>query len=180
MIFMAEAATATTEAQDAHAGQKAQAEAQAKPAKARRPAARKAKKQEQVVFAFSKRKESVARASARKGTGTVRVNSALIETVKPRELQMLMLRPLYISPIAKDMAAGVDITVSVHGGGKSSQAQAVGGAIARVLAGMSEGDTLRHEYMRYDRSLIIDDSRRVEPKKFLGRKARARNQTSYR
>ena len=44
MIFMAEAATATTEAQDTHAGQKAQAEAQAKPAKARRPAAQKAKK----------------------------------------------------------------------------------------------------------------------------------------
>jgi ribosomal protein S9 len=34
--------------------------------------------------------------------------------------------------------------------------------------------------MHYDRFMIVDDSRRVEPKKFKGPKARARFQKSYR
>ncbi len=182
MMFMAEAAI-TTEVQNAPAGQHKEEpkELQAKPTKAKRATPKKrAKKQERTVFAMSKRKESVARASGTKGTGIVRINSALVSTIKPRELQMLMLRPLHISPMTTELAGNIDISVSVHGGGKSAQAQAVSGAIARVIAGFSDGDTLKKEYMRYDRSLIIDDSRRVEPKKFLGRKARARNQTSYR
>ncbi len=184
MMFMAEAQNPGTEAQapKAEAQPQPAAAAQAlKPAKAKRaPAKKRAKKAERIVFATSKRKESVARASAKKGTGVVRVNSRLGSTIKPREMQMMMLTPIYLSELARSAAAGIDIEVNVNGGGLSSQAQAVGGAIARVIMGFSEGDTMKKEYMRYDRSLVIDDSRRVEPKKFRGPKARARSQTSYR
>ena len=39
---------------------------------------------------------------------------------------------------------------------------------------------LKKEMIAYDRFLLIDDIRQVEPKKFKGRKARARFQKSYR
>ena len=39
---------------------------------------------------------------------------------------------------------------------------------------------IRMECMRYDRIMLVDDPRRVEPKKFKGPKARARFQKSYR
>ena len=72
------------------------------------------------------------------------------------------------------------ISVQVNGGGISGRAQAARSAIAKTLVGASESETLKRQYMSYDRNLLVDDHRRVEPKKFLGPKARARKQTSYR
>ncbi len=148
-----------------------------KPAQ-KKPSKRAAKPQ--VVFAKSKRKESVARASGRKGSGSIRINSKLISVYEPKELRAIMLRPVYVSDMTKELAHKIDISVNVSGGGVSSRAQAVSGAIARVIMGFSNGDTVKKEYLRFDRSLVIDDPRRVEPKKFRGPKARARTQTSYR
>lgn len=161
----------------------AQASAVSAPVEESKPTQKKSRKKvakPQVVFAKSKRKESVARASGRKGSGIVRVNSRLISVYEPRELRAIMLRPIYVSDITRDLARGIDITVNVNGGGVSSQAQAVSGAIARVIMGFAQGDTVKKEYLRFERSLVIDDPRRVEPKKFRGPKARARTQTSYR
>jgi small subunit ribosomal protein S9 len=185
-MFMADAATTTQEATTVQAAP-AQAKAPAKRQRAATAAApgaakkRTSKKQvERVLFFKSSRKRAVARSSIRKGTGIVRVNGFNINTLDPVELRALMLESLHISNITEDFAKGVDIDVSVNGGGQSGQAQAVRGAIAKAISGFADGDTIRAECMRYDRSLLVDDPRRVEPKKFLGPKARARFQKSYR
>ncbi|MCL5440291.1 MAG: 30S ribosomal protein S9 [Candidatus Marsarchaeota archaeon] len=138
------------------------------------------KKKEHIVLSKSKRKTSVARASAKSGTGKIRVNGTDINIIEPAEIRGMMLNSIKVSQLGNDISKRTDITVSVYGGGYSSQAQAVGAAIARCIADLDESGSVRKELMDYDRSLIVDDSRRVEPKKFLGPKARARFQTSYR
>lgn len=141
---------------------------------------RKAIKKTTVVFVKSKRKRCVARASAKAGSGIIRINRMNIDTVEPIEIREFILRPVKLSSITRDLAKHLDISINVHGGGLSSQAQAASSAIARVIAGFANSDTVKKELLHYDRHLMIDDIRRVEPKKFLGPKARARFQTSYR
>jgi small subunit ribosomal protein S9 len=155
-----------------------QQERQKKPARAA-PRKRAAKKTNQV-FADSKRKTSVARASAGSGKGKITINQKSVDLVKPWELREIMLEALNVSARAKEIAAKLDISVNVSGGGVSSQAQAVRGAIARCIAKSDPTDSVKRELLAYDRSMLVDDFRRVEPKKFLGPKARARFQTSYR
>jgi len=123
---------------------------------------------------------SIARGTARKGSGSIRVNGANVFTMKPEEVKHEILRPVYLNDMTKEIANGLDISINVKGGGISGQAQASGSAVAKLISKLAGSDTIRKEYMRYDRSLLKDDSRRVEPKKYLGPKARARNQTSYR
>ncbi len=166
----AEAKAETT----ASAGQEVQKKrAQQKPKK-------KAARKDKMVLSSSKRKEARARAVVKKGTGRIIINSVNADLIEPREFRSLMLEPLNISNIAKELSKGVDIEVNVQGGGRSAQAQAVRSAIAKGISEYAESDTIRKEYLHYDRSLLVDDPRRVEPKKFKGPKARARFQTSYR
>jgi small subunit ribosomal protein S9 len=184
---MAEAAAQNpAPAQAQEAAQAAQPKAPAKRARPQGAAAsgapkrRSSKKVERLVLVKSGRKTAVARATVKKGTGIIRVNGFDISTMEPVELRSLMTESLHISSITEEFAKGVDISVNVRGGGQSGQAQAVRGAIAKGISEFSESDVIRSECMSHDRSLLVDDSRRVEPKKFLGTKARARFQKSYR
>ncbi|HIH50285.1 MAG: 30S ribosomal protein S9 [Candidatus Micrarchaeaceae archaeon] len=138
------------------------------------------KKETKVVFVKSKRKSAIARASAKPGTGRIHVNGFDINVCEPLELRRIMAEPIGVSSITRDIARGLDININVHGGGISSQAQAVRNVIAKSIEKSSGSDTVRKEYMRHDRFMLIDDARRVEPKKFKGPKARARFQKSYR
>jgi small subunit ribosomal protein S9 len=138
-----------------------------------------AKKAKRVVVA-SKRKTAIARASVAKGSGRVMINNISIDLIEPKEIRSLMLEPLKVSSLASDLASGLDIKVNVKGGGVSAQAQAVRGAVARGIAAYADTDTIKKEYMRYDVSLLVNDARRVEPKKFKGPKARTRFQKSKR
>jgi small subunit ribosomal protein S9 len=70
--------------------------------------------------------------------------------------------------------------IYVNGGGSSGQAQAARSALAKVIAKASGTDAVKKLYMEYDRTMLVDDVRQVEPKKFKGPKARARFQKSYR
>jgi len=146
----------------------------------RAPSKKSEKSAKQVVFIKSKRKMAVARASATPGSGKIRLNSFDINVFEPIQLRRLMLEPISVSKSTQDYAKRMDIKINVYGGGISSQAQAVRGAIAKSIAAFSGSDAVKSEYSRYDRFMIIDDSRRVEPKKFKGPKARARFQKSYR
>jgi small subunit ribosomal protein S9 len=132
------------------------------------------------AFVKSKRKAAVARASSSTGKGIIRVNGFEISTIMPLEYREMMMEPVNFSDTTRGIAAKMDIKVSVYGGGSSAQAQAVRSAIAKSIVEFSGADTLKKEYMHYDRFMIVDDSRRVEPKKFKGPKARARFQKSYR
>ena len=124
-----------------------------------------------------KRKECIARASIRKGRGIVRINSVRLDAIDNKYVRELISEPLHFAP---EVASGADISVTVVGGGQMGQAQACRVAIARALCGFSGDDLLKGKMIQYDRTLLTEDSRRIEPKKYKGPKARARFQKSYR
>ena len=135
------------------------------------------KKKEKVIFAKAKKKHAVARAALRKGTGILRVNKVRLQVIRPQLVKMLVEEPLLL---AGETAKEVDIAVTVKGGGFMGQAMAARGAIAKALARHAKGDALRKTFLKYDRQLLVDDARRKEPKKPLGKGARKKKQSSFR
>ncbi len=133
-----------------------------------------------VKVSRGKRKEAIARARMTNGSGEVTLNGVRVDLLKPKEIRELILEPLKISEEARALMKVSRIAVEVSGGGISGRAQAARSAIAKALVESSGSEALKRQYMAYDRNLLVDDHRRVEPKKFLGPKARARFQTSYR
>ena len=148
--------------------------------------ARKSKKKTAVNMS-GKRKTAIARATVRKGDGRVRINSKPLHIMEPELARRKALEPVLI---AEAMPSGnrlgdVDVAVIVEGGGQMGQVAAIRTAIARGLVkwnGGAEGDDeeLRDEYLRFDRSLLVNDPRRKEPKHQMGRGARKKWQKSYR
>ncbi|HUR61604.1 MAG: small subunit ribosomal protein [Thermoplasmata archaeon] len=130
-----------------------------------------------VVNTSGKRKTAVARAAAVKGSGKVRVNQVPIEIVEPKLARLKMEEPLLV---AGKKAEKLDITVSVAGGGVYGQADAVRTAIARAILDYTEDAELKEQYLAYDRTLLVNDTRVKESKKPLGRGARKKRQKSYR
>jgi small subunit ribosomal protein S9 len=130
-----------------------------------------------VVNTSGKRKTAVARAAAVKGSGKVRVNQVPLEIVEPKLARLKMEEPLLV---AGKKAEKLDITVSVAGGGVYGQADAVRTAIARAILDYTEDAELKEQYLAYDRTLLVNDTRVKESKKPLGRGARKKRQKSYR
>lgn len=130
-----------------------------------------------VVNTSGKRKTAVARATAVKGAGKVRVNHVPIEIVEPKLARLKMEEPLLV---AGKKAEKLDIAVSVSGGGVYGQADAVRTAIARAILDYTEDAELKEQYLAYDRTLLVNDTRVKESKKPLGRGARKKRQKSYR
>ncbi|RMZ23597.1 hypothetical protein D0859_12364 [Hortaea werneckii] len=84
-------------------------------------------------------------------------------------------------------AADVDIRVRVRGGGHTSQVYAIRQAIAKSIVAYYQKyidehskNQLKQALVAYDRTLLVADNRRMEPKKFGGPGARSRYQKSYR
>jgi small subunit ribosomal protein S16e len=89
--------------------------------------------------------------------------------------------------IGLDKFANVDIRVRVKGGGHTSQVYAIRQAIAKAIVAYYQKyvdeqskNELKKALIAYDRTLLVADPRRSEPKKFGGPGARARYQKSYR
>jgi small subunit ribosomal protein S9 len=131
-----------------------------------------------VTNTSGKKKTAIARATVTDGQGRVRVNSQPVELVEPELSRLKMLEPFRIAD--DDLREAVDIDVQVEGGGTSGQADAVRTAIARGLVQHTNDAELRDAYMEFDRSLLVNDVRQSEPKKWGGPGARARYQKSYR
>eukprot|EP00746_Dinoflagellata_sp_MGD_P163653 gnl/MRDRNA2_/MRDRNA2_91825_c0_seq1.p1 gnl/MRDRNA2_/MRDRNA2_91825_c0~~gnl/MRDRNA2_/MRDRNA2_91825_c0_seq1.p1 ORF type:complete len:153 (-),score=34.33 gnl/MRDRNA2_/MRDRNA2_91825_c0_seq1:45-503(-) len=148
----------------------------------------KSAKMEQVQT-FGRKKHSVAVAIVRTGSGQIRVNGCPIDLVKPDVLRLKVYEPLLL--LGKDRYAGatakLDIRVRVKGGGYTGQIYAIRQAIAKGVVAYyqkyideASKKEIKDILMSYDRSLIVADPRRCEPKKFGGRSARSRFQKSYR
>jgi small subunit ribosomal protein S9 len=131
-----------------------------------------------VTNTSGKKKTAVARATVSDGAGRVRVNARPVELVDPELARLKMLEPFRV--VGDDLREEVDIDVTVEGGGFSGQADAVRTAIARGLVEYTNDAELRDAYMEFDRSLLVNDVRQSEPKKWGGPGARARYQKSYR
>ena len=144
--------------------------------------ARKSKKP--AVNMSGKRKPASARATVRKGTGRSRLHSTPSHLMEPELARRKALEPVQIAE-AMGRLADVDVSIIVQGGGQMGQVDAIRTAIARGFVkwnGGAEGDDeeLRDEYLRFDRSLLVNDPRRKEPKHQMGRGARKKWQKSYR
>jgi small subunit ribosomal protein S9 len=131
-----------------------------------------------VTNTSGKKKTAVARATVREGTGRVRIDSQPVELVEPELARLKMMEPFRIAP--DELRDSVDVDVTVQGGGFSGQADAVRTAIARGLVEHTNDAELRDAFMSFDRSLLVNDVRQTESKKWGGPGARARYQKSYR
>ena len=130
-----------------------------------------------VTNTSGKKKTAIARATVRDGSGRVRINSRPVELTEPEPARLKMLEPFRLAEGKRD---GVDIDDRIEGGGVIGQADAARTAIARGLVEHSNDAELRDAYMEFDRSLLVNDVRQSESKKWGGPGARARYQKSYR
>lgn len=115
-----------------------------------------------AIVAVGKRKTAVARASLKKGTGKVTINRKPLKFYHPEIARLKIEEPVAIS---YPMSSGVDIDVTVCGGGVFGQADAARQAIARALVKFSKSAELKQKFVAYDRNLLIYDPRRPETRK---------------
>jgi small subunit ribosomal protein S9 len=119
------------------------------------------KKTPKIVFTVGKRKRAVARATFKKGTGKITINSRPMELVHTELAVLKMKEPLIL---AGDVWKSFDIDINVKGGGPMGQAEACRQAIARGLVDIF-GEELKKTFLSYDRNLLVSDHRRTEPHK---------------
>ncbi len=130
-----------------------------------------------VIVSVGKRKTSLAKATLKSGSGKIRINGSPLEILQPEMAKMRIMEPLIIFG---NNWKRYDIRVRVKGGGFMSQADAVRMAIATGLVQMSQDYEARSRMIEHDRTMLVGDPRRTEPKKFGGPSARSRYQKSYR
>jgi len=112
-----------------------------------------------------RRKEAVARARLRPGTGVLTINGRPFDVYFPTSAQqMVVSEPLRVAEVEESY----DIEASIHGGGVSGQAGALRMAIARSLADIDP--EMRPALKRA--GLLTRDARKKESKKYGLKKAR--------
>ena len=130
-----------------------------------------------VIHTSGKRKTAIARGKFREGKGRVRINKRPVELYDPELARLKIQEPL---TIAAEHLDNVDIDVKVVGGGVMGQAEAARMVIAKGLVEWTSDMELKEKFNQYDRTMLVGDPRRSEPKKYGGPGARARKQKSYR
>jgi len=137
------------------------------------------------VQTFGRKKTATAVAFVKKGTGIIKVNGVPITLLQPELLKLKTFEPVLV--LGADKFSGVDIRVRVKGGGTTSQIYAIRQAIAKGIVAYFQKyvdeqskRAIKETLVQYDRTLLVADPRRCEPKKFGGPSARARYQKSYR
>ena len=138
-----------------------------------------------VVYTHGKKKQAIANAVVQSGKGTITVNRIPLNSVEPKPLRIRLFEPILLAGVKHFQ--DLRIRVRVVGGGPTSQLYAARMAIAKGLVAWKqkfvdedEKAEIRRTFLSYDRSLLVADQRRREPKKYGGPGARARYQKSYR
>ena len=134
-------------------------------------------KMAKVIHTSGKRKTAIARATLKSGKGRVRINNKPVEFYQPELARLKIQEPL---ELAGKHTNRIDINISVQGGGVMGQAEASRTAIARGIIEWSGDEELQKLFQSYDRALLVNDTRRKEPKHPMGRGARKKRQKSYR
>merc|ERR1711881_149387 len=139
----------------------------------------------QSVQVFGRKKTATAVAYCKRGKGAIRVNGKPLTEIEPKALQSKLQEPVLL--LGKDKFADVDVRIRVKGGGRIAQIYAIRQALAKSLVAFYQKyvdeqskKTIKDTLVQFDRSLLVADPRRCEPKKFGGPGARARYQKSYR
>merc|ERR1712048_466280 len=137
------------------------------------------------VQTYGRKKTASAVAICKKGQGLIKVNGRPLDKIEPECLRLKLMEPLNV--VGEDRFSGVDIKVKVQGGGRVAQIYAIRQAVSKALVAHFQRfvdehskTILKQQLVAYDRTLVVADPRRSEPKKFGGPGARARYQKSYR
>ena len=135
-------------------------------------------KKEKNKIISGKRKTSVAKAHIIEGNGKITINNIPYELLN--EFHKLSIEePIRIAKnFIKDM--NFNIVVKVSGGGRESQIEAARLAIAKSFVEKSKSQKLREALNKYDKHLLVADTRRKEAYKPGDSKARAKRQSSKR
>merc|ERR1711915_517371 len=135
------------------------------------------------VQTYGRKKTANAVAICKKGQGLIKVNGRPLDKIEPECLKLKLMEPLNI--VGEERFSGVDI--KVKGGGRVAQIYAIRQAVSKALVAYYQRfvdehskTILKQQLVAYDRTLMVADPRRSEPKKFGGPGARARYQKSYR
>jgi len=138
-----------------------------------------------AVQVFGRKKTATAVAHIKAGKGLLKVNGRPVSVIQPESLRIKIEEPVKL--LGKHRFAEVDIRVRVSGGGKVAQIYAIRQAIAKGMVAYytkyvdeASKREIKDILLSYDRSLLVADPRRCEPKKFGGPSARTRYQKSYR
>ena len=138
----------------------------------------KSKSVENMIFS-GKRKTAVAKLRVKPGDGKIFYNY-LSHTELGLFHKLALSEPVRIYQNELGEEPKLDFFIKTKGGGKESQIQAARLAIARALLVITGSDVLKKAYVRYDRNLVVQDSRRKEACKPGDSKARAKRQKSFR
>lgn len=133
---------------------------------------------DKIVVVSGKRKTAVAKAKISKGTGSVTYNKQAY-TVLPLFHRLALREPIVI---ATSVLEEFPFTIEIRtmGGGKEGQIQAARLALAKALVKFTNSAELKKTFLKYDRSLLVADTRRKEAYKPGDSKARSKRQKSYR
>ncbi len=125
-----------------------------------------------------KRKTAIAKLRIKPGTGKVTYNY-LSYTELNLFHRLSLSEPLRI--YERELGdLKYDLSIKTQGGGKEAQIQAARLAIAKALVYITSSDILRKAYLKYDRNMLVADSRRKEANKPGDSAPRAKRQKSYR
>jgi len=131
-----------------------------------------------TTVASGKRKSAMAKAVIKPGNGKIIVNNKLLDYYEPIISRMKLQEPLLL---AGESASKIDATISIFGGGVTSQAEAARLALAKGMVAFLRDKKLEKTFLDYDRHLLVADVRRKEVRKPNRHgKARAKTQKSYR
>lgn len=138
-----------------------------------------------AVQTYGRKKTATAVAHCKSGRGLLKINGSPLNLLEPEILRNKVEEPLLI--LGKERFAHVDIRVRVQGGGFVSQVYAIRQAIAKAIVAYTQKyvdeatkKEIKDILVHYDRTLLVADPRRCEPKKFGGVGARSKYQKSYR
>ncbi|KAH7815263.1 putative 40S ribosomal protein S16-1 [Monocercomonoides exilis] len=139
----------------------------------------------QEVQVFGRKKTAVAVARITKGRGFVKLNGCPIELVEPQILRYKVFEPLLL--VGRKKFCRINIRLRCNGGGYVSQVYAIRQAIAKGLVAYYQKyvdevnkKQIKDTFLKYDRSLLVADSRRCEAKQYGGKGARSKRAKSYR
>ena len=125
-----------------------------------------------------KRKTAIAKATIKKGEGDVLINKIPYENLDFFR-RLIIKEPI---EIARKVLGNFDfnIEINIKGGGGEGQISAARLALARALVQFTKSDELKTAFTKYDKSLLVADTRRKEPNKPGDSKARKKRQKSFR
>jgi len=125
-----------------------------------------------------KRKTAIAKATIQKGNGIVLINRKPYENLDFFK-KLMIDEPIQITKkVLGDF--NFDINVNVKGGGSESRIEASRLAIARALVKFTKSEPLKKAFIKYDKNMLIADTRRKEAYKPGDSKARRKRQKSFR